>query len=79
VLHIALIVAGAYACAAVLAYLLVLPILRAGRAADESMAAEELPQQAAAEDDKPAPARRRFRRRRAARRIVVPLAGRRPH
>jgi len=41
VLEIALIVVGAYLCAALLAYLVVLPILRAGKAADESMAAHE--------------------------------------
>jgi hypothetical protein len=41
VLHLALIAAGAYLCAAVLAYLVVLPILRAGKAADDAMAAEE--------------------------------------
>ena len=41
VLEVALIAGGAYLFAAVLAYLVVLPILRKGKAADDSMAADE--------------------------------------
>jgi predicted exporter len=63
VLHLALIVAGAYLCAAVLAYLVVLPILRAGKAADDAMAAEE----------KLARRPRRFRRSRFYQRARKPL------
>jgi hypothetical protein len=36
VLHMALIAAGIYACVALLAYIVVLPILRAGRAAQDA-------------------------------------------
>ena len=62
-LELALIAVGAYLCTALLAYLVVLPILRAGKAADQSMAAEE----------KLARRSRRFRRSRFYQRARHPL------
>ncbi len=80
-LHIALIAGGIYLCAAGLAYLVVFPILRAGREADRWMDAEELPEPEATAPvaAERAQTRTRFRRRsRFARRSRRPLATRRP-
>jgi hypothetical protein len=80
-LHIALIAGGVYLLVAGLAYLVVFPILRAGREADRWMDAEELPEP---EATTPVTVEReqttaRFRRRsRFARLSRRPLAGRRP-
>lgn len=84
-LHIALIVGVAYLAVAVLGYLVIFPILRAGREADRSMA-EELELSAVAEEveapvEAPAaaaPRSARLRSGRFARRARRPLAARRP-
>jgi hypothetical protein len=92
VLHIALIVGVAYLAVAILGFLVIFPILRAGREADRSMAAEqfelpvsaeeaELPavaQAAAAAAASVSKAPARTRSRRFARRARRPVAVRRP-
>lgn len=87
-LHIAVIVGIAYAGMAILGYTAVLPILRAGREADRSKAADELEPPLGAqpiEVQAPAPAKprsaagvARVRHGRFARRARRPLAVRRP-